>query len=246
MASPRQIVLAFDLYGTLLSTDSIAKQLSTHFGNDKAAALASLWRRYQLEYTWRSNSMMQYIPFSTITRRSLSHALAESSLALGDSAIDSVMKAYDSLSTFPDVAPALQSLAEDPGIISVVFSNGTHSMVTNSVKSSPDLAPHVHVFKDIVTVDEVRRFKPDPEVYYFLARKVGKDTSREGMSGMWLVSGNPFDVVGAKAVGMRACWVDRAGKGWVDGLSEGEEGRPDLIVQGLGEVVEGVRRYARE
>ena len=49
-------VIAFDLYGTLLSTESIAKELATHFG-EKAPGLAGLWRRYQLEYTWRLNSM---------------------------------------------------------------------------------------------------------------------------------------------------------------------------------------------
>ena len=57
MAANNNIVIAFDLYGTLLSTESIAKKLSTHFGKDKATALAGLWRRYQLEYTWRLNSM---------------------------------------------------------------------------------------------------------------------------------------------------------------------------------------------
>lgn len=57
MAANNNIVIAIDLYGTLLSTESIAKELSTHFGKDKATGLAGLWRRYQLEYTWRLNSM---------------------------------------------------------------------------------------------------------------------------------------------------------------------------------------------
>lgn len=57
MAANNNIIIAFDLYGTLLSTESIAKELATHFGKDKAASLAGLWRRYQLEYTWRLNSM---------------------------------------------------------------------------------------------------------------------------------------------------------------------------------------------
>lgn len=52
-----KILLAFDLYGTLLSTESIGKQLSEHFGPDKAASVAATWRKYQLEYTWRYNSM---------------------------------------------------------------------------------------------------------------------------------------------------------------------------------------------
>jgi len=50
-------VIAFDLYGTLLSTESIAQELAKHFGHDKGKILAASWRRYQLEYTWRLNSM---------------------------------------------------------------------------------------------------------------------------------------------------------------------------------------------
>jgi 2-haloacid dehalogenase len=57
MSSQEQIILAFDVYGTLLSTESIAKQLAEHFGNEKATSIAAEWRKYQLEYTWRLNSM---------------------------------------------------------------------------------------------------------------------------------------------------------------------------------------------
>lgn len=50
-------IIAFDLYGTLLSTDSIAAELAKSVGDETAKTLATLWRRYQLEYTWRMNSM---------------------------------------------------------------------------------------------------------------------------------------------------------------------------------------------
>ncbi len=143
------------------------------------------------------------------------------------------MKSYDCLSIFPDVAPALKALAHETGITPVIFSNGTNAMVTNSVKSSPDLGPFADVFKDVVTVEEARCFKPDPNVYLHLADQMGK---RAAMGEMWLVSGNPFDVVGARRVGMRALWVDRGGGGWTDRLMGGEGG-PTAVVRGLEEVL---------
>jgi len=153
------------------------------------------------------------------------------------------MQAYDSLFTFPDVGPALEALQQKPNIHAVVFSNGTHSMVSSSVHNSPDLKPHASVFKDVVVVEEVKRYKPAPEVYRHLAKTVGKDpSSQKDMGSMWLVSGNPFDIVGAKAVGMKAAWVDRAGNGWQDALVPGEHGRPTVIVKNLGEVVEAVSK----
>ena len=61
----KNVVLAFDAYGTLLSTESIAKELATHFGEEKAENLAALWRRLQLEYTWRLNSMRAWLTFGS-------------------------------------------------------------------------------------------------------------------------------------------------------------------------------------
>lgn len=63
----KQTVVAFDLYGTLLSTESIAKQLEPLCGAENAQSITVLWRRYQLEYTWRLNSMrMKPRSFSSV------------------------------------------------------------------------------------------------------------------------------------------------------------------------------------
>ncbi|KAL8982986.1 MAG: hypothetical protein Q9205_002642 [Flavoplaca limonia] len=244
MASSEKIVVAFDLYGTLLSTESIAQELAKQFGQEKSASIAATWRKYQLEYTWRLNSMEQYLPFSSVTQRALTHALSENAVPPPpEAAVASLMSAYDSLSTFPDVAPALESLAKSPSVTPVVFSNGTDEMVGNSVHRSPDLSPYSKVFRDIVTVEEVKKFKPHPDVYYHLAKKVGK--SKGDMGDIWLVSGNPFDVVGAKAVGMKACWVDRGGQGWCDSIGEGKAGEPDFIGKDLGEIVQTILRASK-
>ena len=187
-------------------------------------------------------SVDQYEPFSKITHRSLKNALSESNVSLDENAQNEIMRAYDSLSTFPDVKPALTALASTHGITPAVFSNGTYSMVSNSVNHSPDLSPHAQTFQQIVVVEECRKFKPAPEVYDMLGQKMGKN--KERMGEMWLISGNPFDVVGARFAGMQAAWVDRAGAGWQDELIDGEKGRPTAIVKGLEEVVDVVRRHA--
>ncbi|KAI9797864.1 MAG: hypothetical protein M1833_005064 [Piccolia ochrophora] len=241
MSTNNEIVIAFDLYGTLLSTESVAGQLAEYFGQEKAQSIATLWRRYQLEYTWRLNNIYQ--PFSTVTRSSLQHALADFSLTLPQEATDSVMRAYDALSAFPDVVPALKSLSSRSNILPVIFSNGTHSMVSNSIHHSRDLEPLSAIFEKIVTVEEVKKFKPAPEVYRYLAEQVGRADS---MDEVWIVSSNPFDIVGARRVGMKGCWVDRQRSGWKDGLLEGLEGRPTVTVQGIEEVFDAVLNHEVE
>ncbi|RHZ55401.1 haloacid dehalogenase, type II [Aspergillus thermomutatus] len=234
MAAGNKIVIAFDLYGTLLSTDSIVKQLGQHFSDSKAQSISTSWRRYQLEYTWRLNSMGQYISFSSITRNSLRHAVAEHGEKLEDAAIDELLKAYDSLPAFPDVDSTLSQLANRSDITAVVFSNGTQAMVTNSVRNSPDLSPHSAVFEQIVTVDEVRQFKPAPAVYAHLAQKMGKSPSSQ-MGDLWLVSGNPFDVSGARSCGMHAVWVDRGRRGWMDAAVP--DLQPTAVVHDLNDIL---------
>lgn len=182
-------------------------------------------------------SQGRYEHFSEVTRKSLHHALAEHGVSLSDGDADKLMEAYDSLSTFPEVNPALKRLAEHSGIECVVFSNGTKTMVSNSVERSADL--NSSVFKDIITVDSVGAFKPAPEVYKFLVQSVNK-VGQE--SSTWLVSGNPFDVTGARAMGMQAAWVDRAGNGWQDKLGE----EPTVVVRSLEEVADAVEKYASD
>ncbi|KAJ5487784.1 hypothetical protein N7530_002084 [Penicillium desertorum] len=232
-------VVAFDLYGTLLSTESIAKQLEKHCDNAKAQSISALWRRYQLEYTWRLNSMGRYENFSKVTRNSLLHALADNNEQLSDDNIEHLMQAYNDLSTFSDVNPALTQIAADPSIQAVIFSNGTKTMVSNSVSRSKDLSPHASVFQDIVTVDEVQQYKPSKASYEHLAKQTGQDLSH--MSNLWLISGNPFDIVGARATGMQAIWVDRVGAGWKDAVAP--DLQPTAIVRDLEHIVNEIHRH---
>ena len=56
----------------------------------------------------------------------------------------------------------------------------------------------------VVSVHEVESFKPDPKVYHHFNDRTGSKPDKT-----WLVSSNPFDVIGARAVGWNAAWVRR-------------------------------------
>lgn len=237
-----KIVLAFDAYGTLLSTESIAKQLAEHFGESKATTIAQTWRKYQLEYTCWLNSMNQYKDFEYVTEQSLKHALAESDCKLSDQDTGNLMQAYNSLTIFPDVAKTLEQIRASPNIHAVVFSNGTQRMVSASVSQSPDLKGYEDVFKDIVTVEEIEKYKPATEVYHHLARAVAMERQ---VDKVWLVSGNPFDIVGARQAGFNAIWVNRSKeRDWEDGLVDGETGKPTVTVSRLDEILAVIRSRA--
>ncbi|KAI8961888.1 haloacid dehalogenase [Daldinia sp. FL1419] len=232
----KKTVIAFDLYGTLLSTESIAHELAKIYDEEKAKQLAALWRRYQLEYTWRINSMGEYKSFSEITRNALGHAVAEHGLTLSAQDADTLMKSYDSLHVFPEIPSALKLLEGSQGSVDAyVFSNGTDEMVGNSIKTSPELGPHAERFKSLITVDSLQCFKPDKRVYEHLVEQVGK---KGQASDIWVVSANPFDIVGSRAAGLKAAFIDRVGKGWIDRLDE--KRAPVVVASGVDEAVTSI------
>ncbi|KAF3926515.1 hypothetical protein AA313_de0209681 [Arthrobotrys entomopaga] len=238
----RRIIVAFDLFGTLLSTDSISTKLAEYYG-DKANSISTAWRKYQLEYTWRLNSMGTFEPFDTITKKSLLHALSEAKIPHNPEETTQILASYANLSTFPDVKPALEALTSIKRIHPIIFTNGTTQMVRSAMETYADLKTYFITAtrkKDVyLAADEIEKYKPHPMIYQYLAAKVGKSIAvgqaHGGIDELVLVSANPFDIVGAQAVGITGVWVDRSGGGWQDCLVE--DG-PKFMVGGLEELKE--------
>lgn len=237
-----RITVAFDLYGTLLSTESISRELERLYGSEKAKAIAVQARQHQLEYTWRVNCMGTYRSFNDLTRWSFLQAGAEAGVELTLEHTERLMEAYDCLDTFPDVSEALATLAKSPILDPYVFSNGTTSMITKSLKTSPSLAKANDVLPPakVISVESIGAFKPDPRTYQHLAKVAGQQGR---LDKVWLVSSNPFDALGAVAAGGKSVWVDRAGQGWIDGLGGALGIKPTLVVKGVDEAVEEILRF---
>lgn len=244
------LVIAFDLYGTLLSTDSIAEHLTKICGDDaKAKQTTSLWRRYQLEYSWRITAMGLYQPFSTLTEAALGHAAAETGILLKPDDIAALMKDYDALQAYPDVEQGMHQLRTakskqngEQEVRCLIFSNGTSTAVNASMASSQTLGRYADMFEPPLSGADVGAFKPARSVYNHLIREAAKDSgvgTGAGGDGLWLVSANPFDVVGASASGIKVVWIDRAGTGWIDGLGGaiGEGIKPTHVGSGVDEAV---------
>ena len=111
------------------------------------------------------------------------------------------MQAYNALHVFPEIPAALQAIKGNPIIEAYVFSNGTGEMVSASIDTSPGLKPFADCFKGQVTVDAVEAFKPDMKTYYHFVQESGMQG--QDARNIWLISGNPFDIVGAASAGWR-------------------------------------------
>jgi 2-haloacid dehalogenase len=214
-------VLAFDVYGTLIDPFSVEEHLGDAFG-DKAKEASELWRSKQIEYSFRRALMKKYQPFDACTAQALRFVSTQLGISLSNEAQEKLLSKYQQLPAYPDVTAALAELAAQ-GFTIAACSNGTE----NAVRVVLEHAGILPLFSKIVSVDPLRTFKPDPAVYEYLVAELR--TRREMV---WLISSNPFDVIGAKACGLRTVWVQRDAKRMFDPW----EFEPDAIVHSLAEL----------
>ena len=194
------LTLAFDVYGTLIDTHGITTALAAFTGADAAARLSLLWRDKQLEYAFRRGLMRDYADFATCTAQALDYVCAAQNVELSAAQKTELAQAYGKLPAFPDATDALAQLQKD-GHRLFAFSNGKAAAV-DALLTHANLRNY---FTDIVSVDEIGTFKPNPDVYaHFLHR------SAAAAETAWLISSNPFDVLGALAAGMKTAWVRRS------------------------------------
>ena len=87
------------------------------------------------------------------------------------------------------------------------------------------------LFDGVVSVDDRKTFKPNPDVYEHLL-----DTTASSPGNAWLISSNPFDVIGAISYGLRAAWVKRSKHSIFDpwGIE------PTLTITSLRELATGI------
>ena len=190
--------LAFDIYGTLIDPLGIADDLRDLIGA-RAPAFAAAWRDKQLEYLFRRGLGRKYEPFSVCTRQALDYTCHALACDIVDEARIALMDRYQELPAFAGTAVALEAL-RDKGYHCYAFSNGEPDDLAN-------LLGHAGLdgyLRGIVSVHETQSFKPDPSVYAYFLENTGAM-----LGATWLVSGNPFDVIGAMQVGWKAAWVRR-------------------------------------
>ena len=193
------ITLSFDVYGTLVNTDGVVEALKKHIG-DKASDFSRTWREKQLEYTFRRGLMQRYEPFDLCIKNALDHTNSYFKVTLNQQTKDELINVYSTLSIFDDVVDSL-AILKSAGFRIFALSNGS----ANTVELLLNNANISSYFLDVVSVDEIKSYKPNPDVYrHFLKRADAKKDSA------WLVSSNPFDVIGAIAYGMRAAWIKRS------------------------------------
>jgi 2-haloacid dehalogenase len=187
----------FDAYGTLFDVHSVVATVGNNIPGD-LRALSNLWRQKQLEYTWLRSLMERYEDFWEVTRAALRSAIMQLKIEASGAELDRLMQAYLRPRAFPEVISVLDALKGTP---MAILSNGSPRMLESAVQHN-GLTPY---FAEIISVDEVKTYKPSPRAYALAARALNIPHEE-----ILFVSSNSWDAAGAKAFGYKVCWCNRS------------------------------------
>jgi 2-haloacid dehalogenase len=207
---------AFDAYGTLFDVHAAIRRHAAEVGPD-ADALSALWRAKQLEYSWVRTLMERYEDFWSLTQQALDFALARFP-AVDPAVRTKLLDAYWRLEAYPDALPALTKLKR-LGRQLLIFTNGTRAMAEGAANASAVL-PFID---EVITVDDVGRFKTHPEAYALLCGRAGLPAAE-----ICLVSSNRWDIAGGAAFGLATAWVNRGAQ-----PDEYRDVGPDRVIESL-------------
>lgn len=216
--------LVFDAYGTLFDVHSVV-ELCEQLYPGKGDAFSRSWRAKQLEYTWLRSLMGDYQDFEQVTEAALRFACKSLGQPCDQAIRDRLMNAYLHLSPFPEVRGALGRLS---GLSLAILSNGSPGMLRPLVKNTGLEA----AFAQVISVDEVKIYKPSPRVYELAPKKLGVAKGAIGF-----VSSNYWDAAGARAYGFQVFWINRTGA-VPDDLGHA----PDAVLNSLAELAALVGR----
>jgi 2-haloacid dehalogenase len=217
----------FDAYGTLLDVASAAMRCRDALGDDNAAALATLWRDKQLQYSWLRAAQGRHADFWQVTGDALDFAME--TLAINAPALrERLMQSYLTLDAYAEVPGVLDRLRR-AGMKTAILSNGTPRMLDAAVRA----ARLTGLLDAVLSVESVGVYKPNPAVYELAVDRLGVAASAIAFQ-----SSNAWDAHAASAFGMRVVWCNRHRQ-----RAERLPGAPDREIATLAELpaIVGVR-----
>lgn len=194
----------FDAYGTLFDVNAAARSVAAMPGQAGFAAvwegIAADWRAKQLQYTWLRTLTGAHCDFWQVTQDGLDWALERAGQQ--DPGLRAqLLDLYLALPAYPEAMTMLASLKQ-AGLARAILSNGSPNMLAAAVTS----AGLGDLLDDVLSVEDVGRFKPHPAVYDLVGARFGTSPDQ-----VLFISSNGWDIAGAAAYGFRTIWINRAG-----------------------------------
>lgn len=221
-------VCMFDQYGTVVDmqgglTKIAAPYLEAKGWKGSANSFVTWWRRTHFE-----NSMIdallhkEHTPYREIGFRAVDLVLDRCGIAHTDDEVRGLVAEIEKLECFPEVPAALAKLHMKYKL--VVLSNGDPDMLEAAKRY------HKVPFDRVISVAEANSFKPHVATYTKAAELLGVR-----MDEVLFVANHAFDVIGAKAAGMRTAMINRRNRPF-----ERTPYQPDVTVETMTDLADAM------
>jgi 2-haloacid dehalogenase len=192
-------LIVFDVNETLLNLTALDPEFERVFGS---TLIRGDWFGQVLLNSMVASITGKYDDFGKIAGSALDMTARKYNIALLPEDRTALLSGIRSLPAHADVRAGLERLKE-AGFRLFTLTNSPPQVVEAQLKNS-GLAEY---FENSFSVDSVRKFKPDPEVYRMAARELGVPVEH-----VRLVAAHDWDVAGALAAGCAAAFIARPGK----------------------------------
>ena len=193
---PRPAVVAFDIIETVFSLESLRGRLEA--AGVPGGAL-DLWFAQVLRDAFALDATGVYVPFKDVASGALEHLFAQHRVAPDSARVDHVLSGFAELAPHADAEEAFHALQQN-GVRIVALTNG-NAQNTQALLQRAGLDGMV---ERVISVEEIRRWKPRREVYLHAAASAKVDPSR-----MALVAAHAWDIHGAGRAGLTTAFVSR-------------------------------------
>jgi 2-haloacid dehalogenase len=208
---------AFVLFDPMLITARARETVGSRGADLVAAASAKLFA-----YSWLYTTAGHYEEFERLADAAFRFAAASLAIPLSDRDRAVLLRAYSELETWPDVAPALDTL-RSAGIRLALLSNLPRAaLAANLRRGGIDRR-----FDFVLSTDLVRQYKPAPAAYALAA-----DSFRLPRAAIGFAASAAWDAAGAAWFGYPTVWVNRSGSP-IETIGRA----PSLIGSGMGSVL---------
>jgi 2-haloacid dehalogenase len=215
-------VIVFDLVGTLLDLQAMDSYFERFFGD---AAVRKEWFMQTMQLAMAATLTNDYEDFGVQADTGLEMTARHYKVSLLGEEKNLILGTLRKLRPYPEVIESLQRL-RDAGLRLATLTNST-TQVAEAQLTHAGLRDH---FEKVISADEVRRFKPAPEVYHLAASRLGVEPEQ-----VRLVAAHDWDVTGALRAGCAAVFIARPGQ-----VMNPFGPQPDVRGADLGAVVEQI------
>jgi 2-haloacid dehalogenase len=192
-------VIAFDLVGTLLDPRALDTHFERFFGE---GSVRQEWLLQTLQLALAATLADAYEDFGVQADTALEITARRYKVSMLGEEKNLILGTLRRLRPYPEVAQSLQRLRE-AGLRLAALTNST----AQAADAQLSFAGLQDYFEQVISADEVRRFKPAPAVYRWAAERLSVEPGQ-----VRLVSAHDWDVTGALRAGCAAAFIARPGQ----------------------------------